>query len=465
MDKDLILAQMGLSSGTDILFDEIFEQPIKINGFYIDSSINDCIPRLNKQGEYKKRLIEYAESILWHDASIICDDATELDSADDEMNVLAKYTHGDYWKYLTTFNGRDLKEITKEEKKQIIIEDRGYPNVVNRFLHNIGINSLRKKVERILERYPLDEIMEYCYCEDCDIDNLVIYKEAFKPGHLLYDLYHANDIAVGRIEILILFLYRDSTIQGSNDSFDVLLRNGKTVEVKESDDASFRTGVNGSIVNSDFYHELVDTRNMIKRLFQQLGEERLKEFMTPAFFKLSKDILEEGNIKNQRAISSAISSGEISRGRLDLLELWYFYAHTIVDDFENSAGLVQDVYSKEYKISYGLITEKRELINVLGSLKYVQEPLKFKSDFQSEINGWFAHFDHLVTGNKKRSVFGVFDTPKRLQVEAISQSNFKLIEKNPNKRVDTSKEKAFEEWNEMPYEMDYYEMYKKIKYC
>lgn len=271
---------------------------------------------------------------------------------------------------------------------------------------------------------------------------------------MLNQLYLITDSGAGKGEALKAFLYKECIINGVTGRFDALLNNGIRCELKAG--KSVRFGTKAGVLQYKFYKNILRTRHTLKLLMKQITEEKFKELVSWEFYDLSKQMLSKGDYtsKTESALSSAIDAAELTPNRLNLIELWFFLAHTEVYKNNHPYKIQQNVLTKKYK-------SRGSLIKVLGSLKYVKYPLKFKEDIKNEVKKCFRDIDYLIFLDEKEKEIRVYDSPEGVMMDLISQNGIKITETRYKKQIDTTKEDTFKQW-QINKSINYYELYNSL---
>jgi len=354
-----------------------------------------------------------------------------------------------------------IKEKTKIEKDFV---DYHLPKDQNTFINKLPLSSSElSRVMDILASHDINVTNDFCYCEDSSISSVQLYvKEIYTPGHLLNDLFNFKCEAVGRGEVLLAFIFRDSVIHGASASFDLMLVDGTKIEIKAPQNSGgFRIGVQGSIGSSTFFSNLLDARRTLRILFKQHGKEWFKNTVSSDFYESSISFLAEGDFKKEPALSSAIDYAELNANRLLDLKLWFFLAHVETFSYrDNTAGVIYDPAFDDFIARYGNPASKIETLTAFTFLKYVKDPMKYASDLEDEIDKWMKHAENVLIFNEDVNI-NFHNTPDDMIVDAISQNGFKVKERY-NKKINTSVEQAFAEWNDDPEGVSFYKRFKRI---
>jgi len=456
----------------DIYMDPIHEIPDTVNGIHGNEKIFNSLVGIKTGSFYNKHLIDYVAQISMFENLSLDPDEKDWhkkfgDMDDEDLSVINRYKHRDLWNYRISLFENGFITVKDKEKKPKEFTDYGLPTDQNSFINRLPLTlSDKSKVIDILNMHSMEDASDYCYCEDSSLYSILLYlKEIYTEGHLLNDLYSFKCDAVGKGEVLMAFLFRDSTINGVTASFDLsLVDSEEGVEIKAPvPGASFRIGVQGSIGSSFFFSHILNARRTLEILFKQHGEDWFKDTTSSHFFELSKQFLTKGDWKKERALSSAIDYAEINASRLNLFKLWFFLTHVEMYRFmDNDAGVVYDPVFDEFMPRWGNPTSRIETLTAFTFLRYVKDPHLFMGDLHNEINGWFKHIGCLVVFNENEKTVNIYEDPDDITVDSISQNGFKVIEKRFKKKINTSLEQAFEEWNNDPEGVSFYERFKEI---
>jgi hypothetical protein len=442
--------------------DVIHKDLLNVNGYKPNQSIIFLLINIKKNSIYNKNLLEFVDNIIiCEDLDIDLNDINYLEEK--ELQIFEEYTHRDFWYYRIRLYKQDFLNIKKKKIKNEEPIDWHYSNQdINNFLNNLP-KSIVNKTYEILQKADSHDVNSYIYIEDSDINAIQNYDASiYKKGTLLNNLYNVRDEAIGKGEVLVAYLFKNCKINGVSASFDALFTDDTRNEIKSpSNSGSYRFGTKAGVGNYNFFTNIIESRKVLKNLFNQLGEKYLKKILDPNFFELSKDFLKKGNFKKERALSSAIDAVEINGSNFNLITLWFFMAHIQTWGFENNCGLIQDVFTKDYRNSYGLVGDQSELIYVLSSLEYVKNPLKLKKDINKEIKRCFDDIDNLVIFDEKCKLISICTSSDEIMMHTISQNGIKVIEKRCRSRFNNSMEIAFKLW-EKDKALDYYEMYTNL---
>lgn len=214
-------------------------------------------------------------------------------------------------------------------------------------------------------------------------------------------IFQAEPKGLGRGELFIAWLVKDSQISGGGESFDVQTGSEK-YEVKEysKNNDSIRLGTKGKITRFEFWKEIVDTLRRLDKLTGWSGGKVKFDFATyfsPEFAQITNKLLE-----NQ----SKWLGGELGKEDFSLLQSFYemankYEAKTDKDLITNVIFRGPDAKPKEISIEpihskdveSGSITIKPTpedhsytyILTELRRLKYVREPKSLLTDINSTI--------------------------------------------------------------------------------
>jgi len=459
--NDFVMSQILGVSQSNFYRDNIFKNLENVNNLLPNEPIVDYIKAPSyKRNKYNKNLLDFVDNIII-DKNLDLE-IEDIDIWDDEdFSIFSEYTHNDFWNFRILLYNEGIITIKNKIKKPQKLIDWGYSDPsVNCYLNNIT-NSIANKTYNVIKTTDPHEVYSLIYCEGInDVINIKNYEdEIFKQNSLFNNLLNTKDEGVGKGEVLIAFMFKSKQI-GTYDSYDLLLDNGLKTEVKCPDGKSFRFGTKASAGNYKFFSKILEARSVLRILINQLGD-NFKNMISKPFYQLSTQFLQEGDYKNQRAISSAIDAGELNKEVINLINLWFYLAHTETYGFNpNFDPIDLDIFTKYYNTRYGLVGSTDGLVNVLYSLEYVKYPWKFKWDIENEIKDCFKGIDRLVIFNENYKEVNVYLNTNGIAFDCISQNQIKVIEKKYQKNINAFVEDAYKQWKEN-IELDFYELYIK----
>jgi len=403
----------------------------RIGFFNPDEPLIETLFLLGKSSLYYKQGLKWLKD--YHIIDIKDKEEIDLDNFDelDESDIkrLKGATNKKFWKYrLDAYENQYL--IFKEKEKKIPKKEdlwhEGNENI-NNFLNNIP-KSLRGKTLDVLHDSDMYEVNDYIYCEE-DIFNLDLYDSSiFNEGTFLNKLYFIREDGIGKGEVLISYLFKNSSINGQSESFDIILGNKEHVEVKSINDTRcFRFGTKAGIVNYKFYREILYNRKALKDFIRKNGIEKFKKLVNIDLYDLSLRLIGD--------LSDAINSGELSPSKLELINLWYALAHIETDKS----------FAKEFH-----------------SLFYVKDPMSLVPKINKEIKSFFKNINYLIVFDEKEKQTRICTSPDEIAMDTISQNGIKVAEKSCLRKMDNSLEKAFKLWSK-DNSLDFYKMYTDFK--
>lgn len=433
--------------------DIIYQDLEIVNGYKPFETLDVCLETIDKKGQYNKNLLEYIDNlIISEDLTSEIEDLNvdEIDNWDESsISLFSKYTHQDFWRYRINLFREGALNIKEKVKKKKDFINWGYSDSsINMFLNSLPIE-MANKAHEILIHSDYHEIRSLIFSGGNDIMSIQDYRELiFTEGSLLNKLFNIKNEGSGKAEVLVAFLF-PSRVIGIGDSYDIEMLIKILLEIKVPNKSSFRFGTKGSINNFTFFSNILESIKVLRHLIKQLGH-NFEKMVPPEFFELSNQLLQKGNFKRERAISSAVYSAEINAERMHLIQLWFYLAHSLTYNFDfNSNPIDFDIFSKEYRMRNEFREDLSNLINVLWSLEYVREPWKLKEDIKQEIKNCFKGIDYLICFNEKDKEINIYTSADDLVVDSISQNGIKIIEKKYKKKENTSLEDAFRKWNEI----------------
>jgi hypothetical protein len=342
-------------------------------------------------------------------------------------------------------------------------------------MSNLQVKNLDIVGQKRWKKDMIKHIGNYSKPEDA---NPFYVNEILKHGEFLNALFMIEAMGMGRGELLMTYLIPGATFPGGSESYDLLISGGNTYEIKDYSNVEkpgkgaidgIRLGTGGKLTRFEFWKNLENSIKVAKNISKELSDNDLKQLLDPYLYTLWKYFISDDNYnKNPKAISSAVAAGEVSDVRLNLIKLWFYLVHELVNrDLGNENGdkytiavlKGSNVQPKTVSISpigddnlkSGSILKVeadkniQRAIDELSTLKYVKNPDQFQIDIDDVANEYFHH-------NEDIDYFLVF-RPTKINIVGengfvfakITQAAVKIIEKEYLKSNDTAK-KAYDKW-------------------
>lgn len=259
---------------------------------------------------------------------------------------------------------------------------------------NIVINLLKS-----LDRERSIQFAKILYSYDTiseDILNTIDFRSGF-----LNELFRLEPKGLGKGELMLAILFRNSKINGSGSSYD-MDQNGRPYEIKDYTGGkakfqSIRLGTKGSVTQFGFWDEIVTT---LKRIDQLRGTIENPKFDFHKVFHT--ELLETIDYLDKR--KTFILAGNLNFKDNAMLQAFYQEAHSLNSDIEgytnvilrgpNATPIEMSIEPIE-KHADGSITikpienEDRSLTYInaeLRRLKYVREPNLLDIDLQKAVD-------------------------------------------------------------------------------
>jgi hypothetical protein len=298
-----------------------------------------------------------------------------------------------------------IKEDNKEYKK----------DVINHIAHMKTINDLE---------------------DDDFLKNYVL-----KKGTFINDLFNIEPTGVGKGELLITYLFKDTKIRGTSEDYDISFENGEKYEIKEytkgGNKVSIRLSGTGSPRGFDCYDTLVKTTDIALDLHNNFLDE-LQSKLHPSFYELWLTLINEKENKGtstkrdwDNVIRGGLKNGELNIYNLNKIILWYYFANDLIIR-----------YDRKY------INISKEIIDKLKSIKYIISPEKLKEDFNKIPEEYFEKVGDLTA-------FIIFRKDKiriakanDLRYARVSQHRIRLIEADLDEDLPTIKDTIFKKYKE-----------------
>jgi hypothetical protein len=284
-----------------------------------------------------------------------------------------------------------------------------------------------------------------CFIDIDDLNKENFYKkELLKPHTFINTLYYIFCPGVGNGEMLICYLINGAKAQGGGVSYDVILLNGKTYEVKDylESKGSIRLGTEGKLTQFDFWKDIVKSIDVATSIFKE-NEKELRNILTKEHFKFWTQVIntEKRGESFSKAVAAGIAAGELSNRNLEILKIWYYLTHELFWQKFNVYKHYQDQYYK------------------LVNLKYIINPLQLDEDLENSSTHYFNQ-------NPDLNAFVVFRPDKvniiekgDLRFSTISQASVKFLESELANRNEKCAKIAFKNWKNDPNKesLSYYE--------
>lgn len=213
----------------------------------------------------------------------------------------------------------------------------GKENELNKFIENLPkdafkiIPQLWSEIEN--NKKHKEEFFKMIY-------SFTSMEEIVGAGKSLYSsglgerLFTQEPKGLGRGELLLAWLIKDSTISGGGKSFDISWDNEKyKYEVKEyssgsSAKAAIRLGVKGKVTQFDFWFELIDTFRRLEKLIGPKDSPKFdfNKYFTPEYVSTVNTILE---------FQSKWLTGEIGKGAMAIIKKFYQLSNELESKIES----------------------------------------------------------------------------------------------------------------------------------
>lgn len=243
------------------------------------------------------------------------------------------------------------------------------------------LNSLKSKDQ--------DEFVDMLYSKKSVADiNAGDYSSGF--GAKLYDL---EPKGIGKAELFLAVLLRNSKVSGGGESFDLSIGN-KKYEIKDyrsSPSKPIRLGTKGKVTRFEFWREIIKTLDVVNDLvttngIQSIQNEDVKKLIMDIYSRIdmiSKGELNKDDINKLKILYSAFN--KLSQSNATGYTYVTFRGPNatptsyIIDEIPVDVKQNVDLHLKEKGVSESLIIELRRL-------KYVRNPKEFEMDMQEAVN-------------------------------------------------------------------------------
>lgn len=206
-------------------------------------------------------------------------------------------------------------------------------------------------------------------------------------------LYELEPKGIGKAELFLATILRNSKVSGGGQSFDLQLGN-KKYEIKDyrgSKSKPIRLGTKGKVTRFEFWSEIIKTLEVINNLFVSGGikfitDETLKALLTNIYSRI--DMIYKGEL-NKDDISKFkrlyVDLNKLSQSNATGYTYVTFRGPNIspvsytIDEIPADLQKSVNINLKERGVSETLIIELRRL-------KYVRNPKEFETDIQEAVN-------------------------------------------------------------------------------
>jgi hypothetical protein len=243
------------------------------------------------------------------------------------------------------------------------------------------LNSLKPKEQ--------DEFVNLLYSKKSVADiNAEDYSSGF--GSRLYEL---EPKGIGKAELFLAVLLRNSKVSGGGESFDLSIGN-KKYEIKDYRRAKsdpIRLGTKGKVTRFEFWKEIIKTLDVVNNLIATGGikfiqNEEVKKLIMDVYSRIdmiSKGELNKDDIKKLKQLYNEFNKLSQSNA------VGYTYVTFRGPNIEPISYTVDEVPAN-LKKSVTLNLKQRgvseSLIIELKRLKYVRNPKEFEMDMQEAVN-------------------------------------------------------------------------------
>jgi hypothetical protein len=349
---------------------------------------------------------------------------------------------------------REIVERAKGNVKDIIKESLDIGSIENQFLSK-AIQEANKENElaKFLSLLPVEaemptlKLLNNLSYEDAQQFASLLYSESnvservlntinFKSG-LTGRLFEIRHPGLGKGEVLLSAMIRDSFIQGGNVSYDLNV-NGEKYEIKDysnpkKPNASIRLGTKGTVTRFRFWDEITAT-------FQRLAQ--LRGIDSPKF-DLDK-LLPESLLEAIRYLESrrdVILAGNLGMKDKSYLDMFYREANKLASEIKGYTNVILrgpnavpiemsieplDDASGDSFIIRPIRNESQNLTYVnaeLRRLKYVRNPLDLDADMSVAVESIIADVTYIVFRPNRINV------TQDLRYAATDAGKIRIIEK------------------------------------
>lgn len=300
----------------------------------------------------------------------------------------------------------------------------------NTFVNNLPGGEAIESITNFLNSLKTseqDEFVDILYSKN-SISDITANDYSSGIGSKLYQLQPAG---IGKAELFLAAILRNSKVSGGGESFDLSLGN-KKYEIKDyrkNKSKSIRLGTKGKVTRFQFWNEIIKTLDVVNNIIVTNGlrfiqDESTKKLITDIYSRIdmiSKGELNKDDIKKFKLLYNAFN--KLSQSNATGYTYVTFRGPNIepisytIDEIP--AGLKNNVSLnlKDRGIAETLIIE-------LKRLKYVRNPNEFEMDMQEAVNS--------IVGNEIPYIVFRPDGPKistEFEFSFISQGGIYIKEK------------------------------------
>jgi hypothetical protein len=272
-----------------------------------------------------------------------------------------------------------------------------------------------------------DEFVNLLYSKKSVADiNAGDYSSGF--GSRLYEL---EPKGIGKAELFLATLLRNSKVSGGGESFDLSIGN-KKYEIKDyrsAGSAPIRLGTKGKVTRFEFWKEIIKTLDVVNNLVASGGvkyiqNESLKKLITDVYSRIdmiSKGELNKDDIKKLKQLYVEFNALSQSNAT------GYTYVTFRGPNIQPTSYVVDEVpanLKKNVTLNLKQKGASESLIIELRRLKYVRNPKEFEMDMQEAVNS--------IVGNEIPFIVFRPDGPKittEFEFSNISQGGIYIKEK------------------------------------
>ena len=228
---------------------------------------------------------------------------------------------------------------------------------------------------------------------------------------VLGKLFDQKPTGLGKGEALIAWLIKGAVIQGGGESYDVIINNKDTFEVKDysSGNSAIRAGVKSKVSNFEFWREISDTLSRIDKLTGYSAGK--PKFDISKYF--SAEMTAAANYLMGR--KGTIMSGECNKTDFKNINAFYEQAAKVENSLQGYTNVIlRGPNSKPIELSIDLLdpalitgdtitfhvakTDQTAtyVLSELKRLKYVRNPKDLEVDMQKAVNQIHAGLVYIV---------------------------------------------------------------------
>jgi len=328
----------------------------------------------------------------------------------------------------------------------------------------------------------LDDAIKYLKIfADVEDVNSIYTSEILKQNSLLGVMFMLKAAGLGRGEVVMSYIIKDTAVSGGGESFELKV-GGIKYEIKEyvvsgdcnqniekcatkSELGAIRLGTGGKVTRFEFWENIQESIRVAKKIARKHKKD-LEEIVGDYFYKVWMKVIDD---ENQDGIATGVNGGELPKGKMMTLKMFYVLAHAFSEEKSDgdaeqyTTAILKGPNAKPETVLIEPITvdelnpgktlevksseDLTEMMTDLRAIPYIRDPENLTKDLDNAPVQYFEHegLDAFIVFRRS----GVFIAhAEDFKVSTISQAAMTLIEKKlaEDKEDKDLAKRSYEAW-------------------